>query len=135
VKMGRTNAPVHVSSKKQKLVAKSSTEAEMIALNQAAEEIIWMLDLLEELGFSNEPAVIEQDNMSCITLSYLGSGKTPRSKAISIRFFWVKQFLDDGRMILEYRPSEEILADGLTKPLPVERFIEFRDTLLNLEAW
>jgi hypothetical protein len=135
VQLGESNAPMHVSSKKQKLVAASSTEAEMIALNQATQEVIWVQDLMSELGFTMEPSVVYQDNQSCMTLSYLGPGKTARSRAISIKYFWVKQFLDEGRLVLQYRRSEDMLADGLTKPLPLAKFHEFRDQILNMSAW
>jgi hypothetical protein len=94
-----------------------------------------MVDLLEELGFRPQPAIVFQDNQSCITLSYAGPGTTARSRAINIKYFWVKQFIDDGRIVIQYRPSEDMLADGLTKPLPLAQFERFRAAILNLGAW
>lgn len=135
VQMGSNNAPLHVGSKKQKLVAASSTEAEMIALTHAAQEVYWVMEIMEEIGITMQPAIIHQDNQSCMTLSYVGPGKTAKSRAINIKYFWVKQFLDQGRMILEYTPSSEMLADGLTKPLQPAQFIPWRTEILNLKAW
>jgi hypothetical protein len=136
VRVGSANAPFHIESKKQSLVAGSTAESEMIAMHSGAIEVVWSRNLLEELGFtSEEPAVIEQDNQSCITLSYKGPGRSATSRAINIKYFWVHQFLMDGTIALQYVRSEDMIADGLTKPMPRERFLLWRDVILNTDAW
>ena len=60
---------IYSASKKQKLVTKSSTEAELVALTSAMEEVLWLRGLLEELGYPQPSTKIEQDNKSTILLA------------------------------------------------------------------
>ena len=132
--IGNQNAPIHVQSKKQQLVTRSSTEAEMVALTSAGEEVLWIRGLLEELGFTKQPSTeIEQDNTSCITLSNKGSGRAGRARAINVRYFWITDHIEDGTFTLKHVPSEQLIADGFTKPMARDRFLKWRDRILNLE--
>ena len=55
--------------KKQPVVALSSTEAEYYALSEAVKELLWIRQLLSEIGLPlNEPMVIHQDNMSTMAM-------------------------------------------------------------------
>ena len=70
-----------------KTVVRSSTEAEISAVNVIASEILWCRDLLEELGFVQGKIAIKEDNMSCITMLQ----KEPRSfhsKSRHVRVKW-----------------------------------------------
>jgi hypothetical protein len=57
---------LHVKSAKQKLTAKSSTEAELIALSDALGQVIWTRNFLRAQGFDMGPATVFQDNLSTI---------------------------------------------------------------------
>jgi hypothetical protein len=131
LRFGERSAPIHVESKKQNLVTASSTEAEMVALSTGTKEVVWTRAVLAELGFKQSRTVIEQDNKSCITLSYRGPGRSVNSRAINIKYFWVHQFIESGDIALEYVPSDKLLADGLTKPHPRGVFLKWRDDFLN----
>ena len=86
--MGIKNAPIHVTSKKQPIVANSSTESELIALHMALEEVTWTRNLIEELGYPQKEAIeVEQDNQSTAILANRGPGRMGRSKAINIKYF------------------------------------------------
>ena len=69
ISLGNNGGPVFTRSAKQKLVSDSSTMAELIALHDGLHHVIWMRNLLRELGADPPPAVIYQDNMSTITLA------------------------------------------------------------------
>ena len=57
-------------SKRQISVAKSSTEAEYVALSTSSQEVIWLQRLLKVLGFvQSSPTIIFEDNQSAIELS------------------------------------------------------------------
>lgn len=105
-------------SKKQTCVALSSTEAEYMALCQAAKESIWMVDFLRDLGISiHDTMVINADNQGAIALA-----KNPvfhdRSKHIDIQYHFTRKLVRDGRIGLNYVPTQEMVADILTKALP-----------------
>jgi len=131
---GTTNAAISVISKKQTLASSSSTESEMIALSEAGKRVVWTRDYLQELGYQQGATTIEQDNQSCVTLTNKGPGRAGQSKSIRVRNFWVTDEIQQGSIKLVYTPSEKILADGYTKPLPRDRFISWRDQVLNVEA-
>jgi hypothetical protein len=78
-----------------------------------------------------EAATIFQDNQS--TLASLESGRSVNkaTRHIIIRYFYLKSKVQEGEVVLEYMPTEEMIADVLTKPLQGEKFIELRDSLLN----
>ena len=58
------------SSKRLLSVAKSSAEAEYIALSTSSHELIWLRRLLEDIEFAqSKPTVLFEDNQSAIELS------------------------------------------------------------------
>ena len=109
---------IFARSVKQRLVTKSSTEAELIALNTAADETVYLRNLLTELGQPQIGAtVIEQDNKSTIMMAQKSELGTKRTKHFTVRHYFIKSHLDEGNIQLSYYPGETLLADGLTKPL------------------
>ena len=61
-----------------------------------------------------------------------GTGSFKRAKHIKVRFFWLKDLIDDGEVILIYVPSEELVADMLTKATTGAKFKYLRDKLLGV---
>ena len=104
-------------SKKQPTVALSSVEAEYMAACQAAREALWWQKLLHELGVARHPTtVIHSDSQGSIALS-----KNPehhaRSKHIDIRHHFIREQVAANHISLQYMPTEDMLADVMTKPL------------------
>jgi len=130
----RINAPIHSQSKKQKLVTMSSTESEMVANTNALQEVLWSKGLLEELGHKQKCIEMQQDNKSTIVLGNRGPGRSGRSRSINIRYFWISQHIQEKTIQLTYVATDQLLADGLTKPLPRERFIAWRNIVLNIDS-
>jgi len=116
------------ASKRQPVVALSTSEAEYIALSSATQEAVWLRRLLTELGASVSPVVLMEDNQSAIALA-----KNPiahaRTKHIDIRYHYICEAVQDGLIELQYCPTNEMTADLLTKPLPKESFQKFRASL------
>jgi hypothetical protein len=131
ISVGFPNAPVIVKTTKQKTVANSSTAAELIAFSTTLEEVLWIVELLNELGFKQEPVEIEQDNCSTMRLIEKGPSSTGRTKWINIKQFWVSEHLTNETIKLKYVPSLDLLADGLTKPLGRKAFFRWRARILN----
>ena len=123
-------SPVFSSSRKQKLVARSSTEAELIGLHDASPQVIWTKRFVEEMGYDNQKPKIMQDNKSTISMAERGGGNFNRTKHIAVRYFAIKQLVEDKQVDIEYAPSREMLADPLTKPIVGATFLEWRDQIL-----
>ena len=66
---------------------------------------------------SSGHATLFQDNLSTITMIHNGRGTSPQTRYIAVRFFWAKDRVDSGEIVLEHVPTEAMLADLLTKPL------------------
>jgi hypothetical protein len=105
-------------SRKQKSVALSSMEAELIAVTAVAKEISWIIRILRFIGVDvKEPVTILEDNQSCIKICQ-NPEPNSRNKHISLRVFWICEKMSEGLLDLKYIESRNNLADGLTKALP-----------------
>jgi histone deacetylase 1/2 len=126
--------PIDASSTKQKINTKSSAEAELIALSDKATRAIWCREFLTHQGHSAAPATLYQDNESTIKLSTNGVASSDRTRHVSIRYFWIKDRCATGDVEVIYKPTDEMVADILTKPLHGEKFKELRSLLLNWDS-
>jgi hypothetical protein len=84
--MGR--GAIYSTSTRQKLTTRSSTEGELVGVNDVMPQILWTHYFLESQGYPVSDAIIYQDNQSSILLENNGkasSGK--RTRHINIRFF------------------------------------------------
>jgi hypothetical protein len=118
-------------SVKQKIVTKSSTEAELVALSDSSSLAMFQMLFMQSLGFECKPVTMYQDNMSTIKMAQNGYSNSDRTKHIKIRFFFIKQFLDSGEFEIEHCPTDLMLADLLTKPLQGVKFVNLRDKVLG----
>lgn len=123
-----SNGPVTWCSHKQSVVATSTTEAEYIAAAECTKELQYLKTLISELTGKAHQATLNVDNQSSIKL--IKSGQlNRRSKHINVRYFFISEALDNGIFSLEYCPSDEQLADILTKPLQNIKFTKFKNSL------
>jgi hypothetical protein len=113
------NGAITWSSRKQVSVALSSTEAEYVALSEAAREACWLRNLYGELGLlqGEIPTMIRGDNEGLIAMAKnLQFHK--RSKHIEIRWHWVRDLVQASKICVESVRDPEQVADVLTKALP-----------------
>ena len=54
-----------------------------------------------------------------------------RSRAINIRYFFITDQVEKGNVKIEYCPTDDMIADFMTKPLQGEKFRKFRDLILG----
>ena len=111
------------NSKMQTTVAASSTEAEYMSLSHAARQGLWMRRFLVEIGLELEgiPTTVFLDNKGAMDLSK-DSRHHARTKHIDIHHHFICERVEDGTFHIVHCPSNQMLADGLTKPLPRELF-------------
>ena len=118
-------------SSKQKLVTRSSTEAELVGLADGIPTVLWTKNFLEEQGFKVEAATVHQDNKSTIVLAEKGKSTTNRTRHINIRYFFVKDRIESNDIKIVYTRTEDMVADFFSKPLQGSLFEKFRDIILN----
>ena len=113
------------SSKRQQVVALSTTEAEYMAAAHAAKEAIWISGFLSEIGVEgHHPIHLKGDNTGSIDLSK-DSQFHPRTKHINMRYHFIRECVNNGHIALDYVPTNAMVADALTKPLAVGPFSRF----------
>ena len=115
-------------SRKQNLVAKSSTEAEYRSLAILSTEILWLQSLLSELQFEYQTPHILCDNLSTISLAHNPTLHS-RTKHMELDIFFVKEKVLNNSLTVSHVPAHEQWADILTKPLSTNRFLHLRDKL------
>ena len=112
-------------SKKQTSIALSSTEVEYVAASIAAQEAIWLRELLGELKFHPEqPTIIQEDNQRAIAMS-----KNPkfhdRTKHVDIKSHFVRDKVENNEIMLKYCLTKDMVGDTFTKALPKNQFERF----------
>jgi len=123
--------PVYNKSSKQKIVTKSSTEAELVGLSDSVSQALHMRNFLVAQGYVIGPIIIHQDNMSCMALIKKGGPCSERSRHISIRYFWLCSKLESGEAIVVHLRTEMMFANVLTKPVQGSAFVNERGMLTN----
>jgi len=123
--------PIHSKSSKQKLVTKSSTEAELVGASDSASQVLWTRNFLIAQGYKPMAAKLHQDNQSTMMMLNKGKSTNERTRHIHTRYYFVKDRIDSGELQLWYTPTTSMIADILTKPLQGELFRRLRRELLN----
>lgn len=111
------------------MIARSSTEAEIIAAETVATEIQWLRNLMSELGFDQKVTILYQDNQATITLLENGL-PTTKTKHMQWREMRLNELIRSETIQLKYRNSSELSADLLTKPHTGERFKMLLDIMI-----
>jgi hypothetical protein len=108
-----------ISSTRQKINTKSSTEAELVGIDDSMGVITWTWNFMKEQGFDVKDNVVYQDNQSVILLERNGHASSGcHSRHINICYFFVTDQIKQGELRLStVVRTAEMLADFFTKPL------------------
>jgi hypothetical protein len=124
---------IYSTSNKQKLVTRSSTEAEVVGVHDVMPQLIWTAHFLDGQGVTIDESILYQDNTSSILLEKNGrSSSTKRTRHMNIRYFFIKDQVDSKRVKIEHCPTGDMLADFFTKPLQGLQFRKLRDQIMNI---
>jgi hypothetical protein len=123
--------PVNWSSKKQRVVALSTCEAELYAESAAIQEVLWLRGLMEELGlYTQTGSTVFGDNQSTIAVSHNGV-KGERTKHVDVKYHFVTETVERGDVTLKWVPTTEQQADIFTKALSAPVFGLLRSKLMT----
>ena len=126
-------------SKLQTEVALPTTETEYIALSQAMKELLPTRQLLMEVAQALDVNLSEEattyckvfeDNQSCIALAK-SAKMNPRTKHIAIKYHLFRQLVSEGKVLIEWIPTDQQKADILTKGLTAVKFEASRKLVLG----
>lgn len=119
------------NTKRQSTVALSTTEAEFMAMTEAAKEALWLKQLLSEILMEEiKPIKIYSDNKGALLLVNNNS-YSARSKHIDIKYRFLHEKVSSSQLELEYLPSEQMPADMLTKACSCSK-IEKHNAIIGL---
>jgi hypothetical protein len=120
-------------STKQKVNARSSTQSELIAVDDVLSKVIWTKKFIEAQGHQVKANIVFQDNTSTMKLELNGkasSGK--RTRHFDIKLFHVTDLINQGELLVEYCSTDEMTADYMTKALVGSKFKKHRESIMNL---
>ncbi len=123
--------PISVSTK-QKLNTRSSTESELVRVDDMMPIICWTHYFLLSQGYGIIENLLLQDNRSSILLEQnrrASSGK--RTRHINIRIFFITDRVDMKEISIDWCSTKKMVADYMTKPLQGSLFREFRDYIMG----
>ena len=138
------HGPVYWKSGRQPIVTLSTTEAEYVAMTQAAKEAVFLKRLVAEVLHKEQgPIVIHEDNQPSIDLLKRPPGTDSRTKHIDVRYHFIRQEVERGIIAVVKIGTDLQAADGLTKPLDKikhERFkvlfgiVDCKEALANVKG-
>jgi hypothetical protein len=116
-------------SKKQSTIALSSTEAELMAITSSTKELLWFRHHLGGIGLNRtQPTTLLVDSQCAMDIAN-NSKISERSKHIAVQHFFIREHIEADTVKLQYIPSEDQVADTLTKPLHRVSFKRCADML------
>jgi hypothetical protein len=119
------------ASRQQKCVATSSTEAEYIALSEVTKEILWISRIGHYLDLPSEQIRVYEDNQGAMKIAK-STCTHKKSKHVNIRYHFVREHVAEGKIVLTWIPTNNMLADLLTKPVAEAEFSRKRAIVMNL---
>jgi hypothetical protein len=132
--MSMGKGAIYGTSTRQKMVTRSSTEAELVAIYDVMPQILWTRYFLEAQGYEVKNNIVHQDNKSTILLAENGKmSSSKRTRHLNIRYFFVTDRIKEKELSIKYCPTEEMVSDFMTKPLQGALFRKMRNLIMNVD--
>ena len=121
-------------SKLQSAVARSSAEAEYMALSMIIRMLLWLINIIEGIPgqFIRRPIPVYEDNKPCINLTD-NHAAAKYTRHIGIAHHFLRDHCHGGNKTFQliWRASAHQPANGMTKPLAKAEFKEFQDEVVS----
>ena len=122
-------------SSKQKLNMHSSTEMELIVVDDFMPQILWTNLFLEVQDYKTLDTILYQDNQSAILLEKNGTRSSSKwTKHLNCRYYFITNRISAGDLSIKYCPTGEMVGDFFMKPLQGKLFLKFRHLIMNLPS-
>jgi Reverse transcriptase (RNA-dependent DNA polymerase) len=122
----------YATSTKQKINTRSSTEAELVSLDDVLAKVLWVKRFMSDQGLNTTHNIIYRDNVSSMKLEENGkSSSGKRTRHFDIKYFYITDLIKRNEVTIEYCPTEIMIADYMTKPLVGARFHKLKKVVLN----
>ena len=129
----RRNGAILILSTIMPMVLSSATEAELAALFYNAKEACVLRTTLEEMGHPQPATPIQTDNAVAVGLAH-DTVKQRRSKAIDMRFYWIRDRVKNGQFLIYWRKGSDNDADYFSKHHATKHHINVRPNFFNTFA-
>ena len=114
ISMGR-GMPI-VTSTKQKLNTRSSTESEIVGVDDCMPAVLWTRYFLEAQGYAVRENIVYQDNQSAILMEKNGkASSSKRTKHINIRYYFVTDRIQKKDLTVEWCPTGDMIGDYMSQ--------------------
>jgi hypothetical protein len=122
-----------VSSTKQKLTTRSSTETDIVGDDDFIPAICWTRYFMKAQGYGVKENLLFQDNKSSIILEKNGkASSSKRTKHINIRYLFITDRVKKEEVSVVWCPTGDMIRDFVTNPLQGALFRKFRDQIMGL---
>lgn len=116
---------------RKKLNCKSSTKAELIAVDDFVGQVLWTKYLFEAQGYTVQKSVVLQDNNSVILLeNNARDSGSKRTRHINIRYYFITDHVKAGEVQVQHCTADQMVPDFFTKPLQGAAFRNIRSVIL-----
>jgi hypothetical protein len=132
-KPSSVNGPIRVTSTIIPTVVGSAMEASYAALYLNAQDATVDRQTLRDLGHPQYSTLITYDNSTAGSLANR-TAKVKRSKAVSMRYHWIQERVENGDFKLRWAPGVVNLADYPSKAHPIHHFCSLRKYFISLPA-
>ena len=106
------------SSKQQEIIPLSTTESKYVAATHGMKEVLWLCSLLPKVfGTITAPTALFLDNQAAIVLT-CNHQYHSHMKHIDMQYHFIQWVIKQGSLHLIYCPTNDIVANALTKALP-----------------
>jgi hypothetical protein len=124
-----------VSSTKQKSNTRSSTESELVGVDDMMPIIVWSCYFLMAQGYGVTQNLLLQDNKSNILLEKNGKASSGKhTQYINIRYFFITDRVNMKEVEIKWCPTKEMVADFMTKPLQGSHFKRLRNLIMGMAS-
>lgn len=122
------------SSTKQKVNSRSTTEAELVCVDDKIAKVVWTKKFIESQGFKVNLNIIYQDNTSTIKLMNNGKRRPGKhTRHFDIRLFYANDLIGRDECTVKYCPTEDMWADYMSKPLVGKAYKKNRQCIMNIQ--